>query len=217
MNSCPAFVYVGLGPVAARARVSVHEVLDPFSQVGPSALFVLKAQFSVSFLRELSSIFRPYFIKIHGVVYGNGRFIQPFFSAFFLPFSVKFRPFFVFFCFLRHRRPSLALLASFLSTLCVVICEGKLTRECGWKGSALVASEQDLEQLKDALGSRRNWHHGEGDTGRFVPGPDFRDMAFLPTQNLFSEDAHIAVIKGKAISSSDVSGQSSQVKLILSP
>jgi hypothetical protein len=28
LNSCPAFVYVGLGPVVARARVLVHDVLD---------------------------------------------------------------------------------------------------------------------------------------------------------------------------------------------
>jgi hypothetical protein len=67
--------------------------------------------------------------------------------------------------------------------------------------------EQDLEQRKDALSSRRIRRHGEGDTGRFALVPDFRYMAFLPTQNLFSEVAHIAVIHGKAISSSDVSGQ----------
>jgi hypothetical protein len=71
----------------------------------------------------------------------------------------------------------------------------------------LVASEQDVEQRKDALGSRRIWCHGEGNTDRLAPGPDVTDMAFLPTQNPFSEVAHIAVIDGKAISSSDVSGQ----------
>jgi hypothetical protein len=32
-------------------------------------------------------------------------------------------------------------------------------------------------------------------------------MAFLPTQNPFSEVAHITVINGKAISSKGVSGQ----------
>jgi hypothetical protein len=71
----------------------------------------------------------------------------------------------------------------------------------------LVASEQDLERRKDALDSRRIGRHGEGETGRLAPGPDFRDMGFPLTQNPFSEVAHIAVINGKAISSSDVSGQ----------
>ena len=32
LNSCKALVYVGLGPVAARARVLVHEVLDSGAQ-----------------------------------------------------------------------------------------------------------------------------------------------------------------------------------------
>jgi hypothetical protein len=71
----------------------------------------------------------------------------------------------------------------------------------------LVASEQDLELRKVALGSRRIRRHGEGDTGRLAPGPYFRDMALPRTQNLFSQVAHIAVINVKAISSSDVSGQ----------
>jgi hypothetical protein len=32
LNSCPAFVYVGLGQVAVRARVLVHEVLGRGAQ-----------------------------------------------------------------------------------------------------------------------------------------------------------------------------------------
>jgi hypothetical protein len=71
----------------------------------------------------------------------------------------------------------------------------------------LVASEQDLEQRKDALGARKIWRHGEDDTGRLAPGPDFKDMAFQPTQNLFSKVAHIAVVNGKANSRGIVSGQ----------
>jgi hypothetical protein len=70
----------------------------------------------------------------------------------------------------------------------------------------LVASEQDLEQRNNALGSRRIWRHGEGDTSRLAPGPDFRGMVVPPTQNPFSEVAHIAVVNGKAIGSSDLSG-----------
>jgi len=65
----------------------------------------------------------------------------------------------------------------------------------------LVASEQDLEQRKDALGSRRIWRHGEGDTGRLAPGPDFRGMAFPPTQNPFSEVDYIAAINEKSLAS----------------
>jgi hypothetical protein len=71
----------------------------------------------------------------------------------------------------------------------------------------LVASEQDLEQRKDALGSRRIWRHGEGDTGRLAPDPEFRGIAFPPTQNPFSEVALITVINGKAISRSNLSRQ----------
>jgi hypothetical protein len=70
-----------------------------------------------------------------------------------------------------------------------------------------VSSEQDLERRKDALGSHRILRHGEGNTGHLAPGPDFGVMAFPPTHNLFSEVAHIAVIKRKAINSSDLSGQ----------
>jgi hypothetical protein len=32
LDSCPALVYVGLGPVVSRARVLVHEVLDRSTQ-----------------------------------------------------------------------------------------------------------------------------------------------------------------------------------------
>ena len=32
LNSCPAFVYVSIGPVVAHARVLVHEVLDRGAQ-----------------------------------------------------------------------------------------------------------------------------------------------------------------------------------------
>ena len=32
LSSCPAFVYVGLGPVVTRARVLVYEVLDRSAQ-----------------------------------------------------------------------------------------------------------------------------------------------------------------------------------------
>jgi hypothetical protein len=56
----------------------------------------------------------------------------------------------------------------------------------------LVAFEEYLEQRKDALGSRRILRHGEGDTGRFAPCPDFRDKYFSPTLNPFSEVAHKA-------------------------
>ena len=73
-----------------------------------------------------------------------------------------------------------------------------MTRECSEKGSVLVASEHDLEHRKVALGSRRIWRHGEGDTGRLSPGLDFRDMAFPPKLNPFSEVIYIAVINGKA-------------------
>jgi len=71
----------------------------------------------------------------------------------------------------------------------------------------LVVYEQDLEQRKDALGSRQIWRHGEGNTGRLAPCPDFRGMAFRPTQNPLSELSLIAVINGKAISNSDLSRQ----------
>jgi hypothetical protein len=67
----------------------------------------------------------------------------------------------------------------------------------------LVASEQDLEQRKDTLGSRRIRRH----SSRLVSGPDFRGMAFQASQNSYSEVAHIAVINGQAISNSGVSGQ----------
>jgi hypothetical protein len=60
----------------------------------------------------------------------------------------------------------------------------------------LVAFEQDFEQRKDELGSRRIRRHGEGDTGRLAPGPDFRGMAFQSPQNFFSEVAHITVVNG---------------------
>jgi hypothetical protein len=54
--------------------------------------------------------------------------------------------------------------------------------------------------------ARRILRHGEGDAGHLAPGPDLSDMFFPPTQNLFSEVVHIAVINGKAISSTGVSG-----------
>ena len=131
------------------------------------------------------------------VVYRNWRFIPPFFRPFFghSLFSVS----------LRHCRPSIALLASFISALGVVVTKQNLTANVFGKGSVMVASEQDLEQRKNALFSRRIRRHGKGDTGRLAPGLDFRGMAFPPTQNPFSEVEHIALINGKAICSSDVS------------
>jgi hypothetical protein len=139
------------------------------------------------------------------VVKRNGRFTPPFFGLFFGHFGPTLGLFFS--VFLKTFRPSFALFASFMSTHCVVEPKYNLPANIVGKGSVLVASEQDLEQRKDALDSRRIWRHGEGDTGRLAPGPDFRDMAFPLTQNPFSEVAHIAVINENAISSSDVSGQ----------
>ena len=108
---------------------------------------------------------------------------------------------------LQDCRPSLPLFSCFTSVLGFVVTKHKWPANEVGKGSVLVASEQDLGLRKVALGSRRIRRHGEGDTGRLAPGPDFRDMAFPPTQNCFSEVAHIAVVNGKAISSSDLSRQ----------
>jgi hypothetical protein len=131
---------------------------------------------------------------MRGVDYINGRFVSTIFGFF----SAIFRPFFRFFSVsLQLYRPSLALFASFISTLRAAVSEGSGPANVVGKGSVLVASEQDLEQLKDALGSRRVWRH----TGRLAPGPDFRGMAFQSPQSPFSEVAHIAVVNGKAICS----------------
>jgi hypothetical protein len=108
---------------------------------------------------------------------------------------------------LQDCRPSLSLFSCFTSVLGFVVTKHKWPANEVGKGSVLVASEQDLEQRLGALGSRRVLHHGEGDTGRLAPGPDFRGMAFPPTLNLFGEVALIAVIYRNAISSSDVSRQ----------
>jgi hypothetical protein len=86
-----------------------------------------------------------------------------------------------------------------MRTLCVAVSKHNLPVNVVGKGSVLVASEKDLKQRKDALGSRRFFRHGEGDTDRLAPGPDYRDMAFPPTHNPLSEVAHIAVINEKPL------------------
>jgi hypothetical protein len=96
---------------------------------------------------------------------------------------------------------------SFIITLDVAVTKRNRPANAVVKKSVLDASEQDLEQRKDALGSRRIRRHGEGDTGRLAPGPKFRGMAFSRTLNSFSKVILIAVINEKAISSSDLSRQ----------
>jgi hypothetical protein len=143
-----------------------------------------------------------------GIVYRTGRFIPPFFADFFRTFSyISLDIFGLFFSFsvsLKHYRPSSASFASFIRTLGVVVTKHNWQANVVGKGSVLVAFEQDLEQRKDALGPRRIWRHGEGDSGRLARGPDFRGMVFPPTQNLFREVTLIAVANGNAISSRDL-------------
>ena len=145
--------------------------------------------------------YRPFFVRNARCRLYKWTFHPAFFSGFghFLAIFRHF-PYIFLVCFyvsLQDCRPSLSLFSCFTSVLGFVVTKHKWPANEVGKGSVLVASEQDLEQRLGALGSRRVLHHGEGDTGRLAPGPDFRNMAVLQTQNFLSNAAHIAVINRK--------------------
>jgi hypothetical protein len=48
LNFCPAFVYAGLGPVVARARVLVHDVLDRGAQPLFAAALVMRCSYLIA-------------------------------------------------------------------------------------------------------------------------------------------------------------------------
>jgi hypothetical protein len=114
---------------------------------------------------------------MRGVVYRNGQFIPPFSGFFFGHFPAIFRPFFVyFFCLFTTLPAKLSFIFELYSAIGFVVTKNSLPANVVGKGGVLVAFEQDLEQPKDALGSRRIWRHSEEDTGQ---APNLEAYLFL--------------------------------------